>query len=138
MQSLPTAGGMECGGGKVSRLDYVTTLNAGAQTLVAVPLSVLCFALVLAVIGAASQLRCEAGREALDAARAARRGIYAQSAVGMLLAPLLVPPTLWEYGLRIAAWMAALTFLDYVFGPSAARVAAACSVQPLYARCDRV
>ena len=42
--------------------------------------------------------------------------VFAQNAgAGAMLAPLLVPPTLPEYGLRIAAWMLALTALCYAF-----------------------
>ena len=42
--------------------------------------------------------------------------VFAQNAgAGAMLAPLLVPPTLLEYGLRIAAWMLALTLICYAF-----------------------
>ena len=113
MQVLPLAGGVVARQASVTRLDFVTTLNARAQTLVAAPLSVLCFVLVLAVVVAAGRSRHS--RRAKRWTRRLLPGILftLNLPTGMLLATVLVPPTLWEYGLRILACMAALTLLDY-------------------------
>ncbi len=113
MQSLPLAGGVEARQSLVSRLDYVTTLNADAQIRVAAPLSALCFVLVLCVILAAN--RCVRHPGAKRGARRLLPGVVftLNLPTAMLLATLRIPPTLWEYGLRIPACMAALTLLDY-------------------------
>lgn len=115
MQSLPFGGGVEARQGLVSRLDYITTLNANAQIRVAAPLSALCFVLVLCVVLATN--RCARNPGAKRWARRLLPGVLftLNLPASMLLATLRIPPTLWEYGLRIIACMAALTLLDHVF-----------------------
>ena len=92
----------------VSRLDFVTTLNAQALMKVAIPISALCFALVLASIVAYWRGGARSARWFLPGV------IFTLNLpAGLLLATILIPPTLLEYGLRIVAWMAALTGIDY-------------------------
>ena len=90
------------------RIDYVAELNGKALTSVGIPLFGLCAALVTAGL-------------LLRRGRPHRARVFAPACVftlnagaAMLLAPLLVPPTLWEYGLRIAAWMLGLTLACYI------------------------
>ena len=109
VQTLPVEGGIEARQETISRLDFVATLNAQALTRVAMAISGLCFALVLAVVGAAGTGRIKAAR------RLAPGLLFTLNMpVGMLLATIRIPPTLLEYGLRILAWMAALTAINYV------------------------
>src|SRR5205814_222163 len=82
-----------------------------------VPLGVVC---VLGILG---------GLWALRQGGAARARWFAPVTVfalnlpaALLLAPLLIPPTLWEYGLRIVAWMAVLTTVCYLVGKVGARL----------------
>jgi hypothetical protein len=113
IQSLPGISSLEERLKLVSRLDFVTTLNTQALMQVAVPISALCFALVLASIVAY-------WRGGTRAARLFLPGLIftLNLPAGLLLATILIPPTLPEYGLRIMAWMAALTAADYALARS--------------------
>ena len=108
MQIVTVSGGSEAVLPLLSRLDYVTTLNARALTVVAMPIGGLCFALVLAAIFA-----YRFGKTRL--LRLLCPGIvFTQSLpLGFLLATIRIPPTLLEYGLRVLACMAALTVCSY-------------------------
>ena len=109
MQSVAAPGGSDAALPVLARLDYVTTLNAQGLTRVAMPVSGLCFALVLAAV-----LAYRFGGTRL--ARWFRPGIVFTLSLplGFLLATIKIPPTLLEYGLRILACMAAVTLCSYV------------------------
>ena len=108
MQSLQSVNNPEERLKRVSRLDFVTTLNAQAMTQVAMPLSGLCFALVLASIAAYRR-----GGRRTASWHLSGLIFTLNLPAGLLLATILIPPTLLEYGLRIVAWMAALTIINY-------------------------
>ncbi len=109
MRIVTVSGGSEAVLPVLSRLDYVTTINARALTLVAMPIGGLCFALVLGAIFA-----YRFGKTRL--LRLLCPGIvFTQSLpLGFLLATIHIPPTLLEYGLRVLACMAALTVCSYI------------------------
>jgi hypothetical protein len=93
----------------LARQDFLAVLNAQAMTEVTVPLAAACLAIFLL----AFLLRWRRGP------RAARPWAWimicgANFPIALLFAPILVPPTLLEYGLRIAAWMGTLTVLCYL------------------------
>ncbi len=105
----------------VARLDYLATLNGCAVVPVMAPIAVAC---VLVVVGSLIARR----RGGVRASRWLGPGVvfFLNLPAALMLAPLLVPPTLLEYGLRIAAWMAGLTAFSYLLaralrvGPPAA------------------
>jgi hypothetical protein len=93
----------------VTRMDYLATLNQRALTAVTVPLGAACFLGVLLGMIARRRGGGTASR------RFAPCLIFTQNLpTALLFAPLLVPPTLLEYGLRIAAWMLGLMALCYL------------------------
>ena len=86
-----------------ARIDYLAELNGRALWPVTAGLFGLCAVLITAGFAARK-------RNPLLARVFAPALVFAQNVgAAALLAPLLVPPTLLEYGLRIAAWMLALT-----------------------------
>ncbi|HLK61704.1 MAG TPA: hypothetical protein VKU00_34480 [Chthonomonadaceae bacterium] len=92
----------------VARMDFVAALNAQAQTDVLIPL--LGVSLLLLGLGAWRRR---------NGAALPHWAMWVPTALlnlpaALLFAPLLVPPTLLEYGLRIAAWMAGLTILCFL------------------------
>ena len=108
MQTLTVPGGSEAVLPAVARLDYIATLNAQALTRVAMPISGLCFALVLASVFAYRLRGTQAARWFLPGI------IFTLSLpLGFFLATIKIPPTLLEYGLRVLAWMAILTAFSY-------------------------
>jgi hypothetical protein len=93
----------------LARKDFVSVLDAQAMTEVTIPLAAVCVAVFLGGL-AARRLR---------GVRAARWWAWIlvcgqNFPAAALLAPLLIPPTLPEYGLRVAAWMAGLGALCYL------------------------
>ena len=92
---------------RLARIDYTAELNGRALIHIAPELCSLCAALVLMAF-AARRRRTERAKYFAPCL------VFAQNAGGgALLAPLMVPPTLPEYGLRIAAWMLGLTAACY-------------------------
>lgn len=92
----------------LAQADFVALLNAQAMTRVMVPLGGLCLLLTLLAFTARRCWGAQAGR------RGAPVLILALNLpLALLFAPILVPPTLLEYGLRIAAWMGGLTVVCY-------------------------
>jgi hypothetical protein len=96
----------------VSRLDYISSLNEQAKVWVILPLCTICLLIVLS--GFLVHLR-----RGVTLSRWFAPGILLMLNLpaALLLAPILVPPTLLEYGLRILAWMIALTVVCYVLAP---------------------
>ena len=93
----------------IARLDYVATMNDAALIRVILPIGTIC------VLGIAAGLIALKTRGEKAARWFAPITIFALNLpAAALLAPLLIPPTLWEYGLRIAGWMAALTVVCYL------------------------
>lgn len=89
----------------LARKDYLCTLNFQALTKLTAPLFFFCAGwVVMALI---------AQQSGSIAFRWLSYGFVfgLSSPLALLLAPLLPPPTLWEYGLRILAWMGGLTLL---------------------------
>lgn len=92
----------------IGRLAFVSALNEQAKERMLLPLGCVCFLIVSAALlvrrrGPASSRYFAPGLVFILNLPAA-----------MLLAPLLVPPTLLEYGLRTAAWSVLLTGLCYL------------------------
>lgn len=93
----------------IARLDYVSALNGQALSRVMVPLGVCCVLLVVAGLIARRRGGVGWGRRFAPALI----GILNLPAA-LLFAPLLPPPTLLEYGLRIVGWMVGLTVICYL------------------------
>lgn len=108
LRSVPYAGSGTERLAVVSRMDYVTTLNYQALTRAMPPLGVFCFFVLLSGF-----LAYRAG--GVRWARWCAPGLVAVTniPVAFLLAPILIPPTLVEYGLRIVAWAVGLAVADY-------------------------
>lgn len=88
----------------VARIDYVAMLNGQAQLRVMVPLGSLCALTVLLSLIVRKRKGATWGRRLTPALL-----FCLNLPAALLLATLLVPPTLLEYGLRIVAWQAGLT-----------------------------
>jgi hypothetical protein len=93
----------------LARKDFVSVLDAQAMTPVTVSIAAVCLTLFL----------CGFVARRRSGPRGARRWAWilvcgANFPVALLLAPILIPPTLLEYGLRIAAWMGALAAVCYL------------------------
>jgi hypothetical protein len=93
----------------VARLDYVAALNAQALVGVVVPIGAVCFLMVMGSLVARKR-----GGRATSQWFAPGLVFTLTLPMAAMLAPLLVPPTLLEYGLRIAAWMLGLTMACYL------------------------
>ena len=104
----------------VSRIDFISGLNESAKTMLLYPLGAFCCALLVVSLLARRYLPRQAHWFA-----PAFVFILSMPAA-MLFAPLLIPPTLVEYGLRLLAWGLALTAGAYV-------AAAALRVSPVVA-----
>ena len=92
---------------QLARIDYLATLNGRALWPVTFGLFAVCVVWIAAGFGV-KKFRPRGTPYFAPAF------VFAQNAgAACLLAPLLVPPTLLEYGLRIAAWMLALTAICY-------------------------
>jgi hypothetical protein len=93
----------------VARLEYIAALNGRATVPILLPLGAAC---VFLVFGAMIARR----RGGTEASRRFAPGFvfFLTLPTALLLAPLLVPPTLFEYGLRIVAWMLILTAACYL------------------------
>ena len=92
----------------LSRLDFLATLNAAALAPVLVALAALTLLFALGgLLALKTEFRTGASLGAM--------GVISlmNFPAALLLAPLLVPPTLIEYGLRIGAWMVALTLVTW-------------------------
>jgi len=94
--------------GIVSRLDFISGLNEAAKTTILLPLGLCCFLIV------AGALVVRRFSPQLSRWFAPGFVFIMNVPAAMLLAPILVPPTLLEYGLRIAAWAVALTVFSYL------------------------
>ncbi len=92
----------------VDRLDAISGMNEPAKPLLLYPLGIGCFAII--VVGLAAR------RFAPKAAHLTAPGFVfiLGMPVAMLFAPLFLPPTLVEYGLRIVGWGILLTVLSYI------------------------
>ena len=92
---------------RLARTDYLAELNGRALIPVTIGLFFVCAVWIVAGFAARK-------RRPKFAAYFASGLVFAQNlGAAALLAPLLVPPTLWEYGLRIVAWMLGLTLACY-------------------------
>ena len=91
-----------------ARMVYVAELNGKALRSVGPLIFAVCAVLVV------SGLMVRKRRPKLARYFAPAFVVSQNVGAAMLLAPLLVPPTLWEYGLRIAAWMTGLTVGCYI------------------------
>lgn len=93
----------------LSRMDFVGRINAIAVTRVMIPLGGACF--LIAVMAMIARRR----KNSVLARRLASVYVFGLNLPSaLLLAPLLMPPTLFEYGLRIVFWMGALTAVCYL------------------------
>ncbi len=93
-----------------ARLDFVSHMNEPAKTVLLYPMGVFYFLVV-----AAALLLCrKAPGQAHWLTPFLVSGLNIPAA--MLLAPVLMPPTMLEYGLRILAWAAGLTLVAYGIG----------------------
>lgn len=91
------------------RMDYMTTLNRRATYGFMPLLAAVCF--IVTLVGIAAHRK--------GGSRVSKRFVPAlifmlSLPTALLYAPLLVPPTLWEYCLRICGWMLALTAGSYL------------------------
>jgi hypothetical protein len=91
-----------------ARIDFVAGLNETAKKNILLPLGVVCFLIVATSL---LSTRYSAHRSHWFATGFV---FILNLPAAMLLAPILVPPTLLEYGLRIVAWSAALTVFCYL------------------------
>jgi len=95
----------------LARTDYVSVLNAQTVVVGMVTIGVLGF---IAAVGALTAHRLKHWRLARALSAVFVWGLNLPAA--LLLAPLWVPPTRWEYILRIVAWMSVLTAGCYAVG----------------------
>ncbi len=103
LKVIPTGGDGEERLARMARMDYLAELNGRALVPVTAGLFALCAVLILLTF-AARKIRPQSAKFFAPVL------IFAMNAgSAALFAPLLVPPTLLEYGLRIAAWMLGLT-----------------------------
>lgn len=107
----------------VARLDYVASLNGVGQVLIVLPYSVYCF---VVMVGGVVLLHYRQKQMLRWMPLAVVFGL--NFAAATLFAPLFVPPTLLEYGLRIVFWMAALTGVSYA-------IASKCKLSPPVSAC---
>ncbi len=91
------------------RMDYVTTLNRRTTYGFMPLLAAVCFLVTLAGIAAHRK-----GGSRLSRRFAPALIFMLSLPAALLYAPLLVPPTLWEYCLRILGWMLVLTGVSYL------------------------
>ena len=92
----------------VARLDFVSGMNEAATVRVLVPLLFVCFSIV------AGGLLARRSGTKYSHWFAPGFVFTLNVPAAMLFAPILVPPTLWEYGLRIVGWGIGLSMLCYL------------------------
>ena len=94
---------------RLARQDWVAELNGRALALVVPMLAAVCFGGVLIALAAR-----RSGNQLLTRRLAPVLVFTLNLGAAAMLAPILPPPTLTEYALRIVAWMVGLTVVSYL------------------------